>query len=446
MPWREVCPMEEKMRFVLAAVAEEDTIAALCEEFGVSRKTGYKWLKRYLELGPGGLVDGSHAPQVVPWAISQAQREAIVGVRRAHPSWGPKKLRAKLAACAPEQSWPAPSTIGELLHREGLSRTRKRRRRAVPNPGALSVPVSANDLWCIDFKGWFRTGDGARCDPLTVSDAAGTTQFTYNALGRRQSKLISGVSTQFRYDVLNPVQEASGGVLTQLLTGLGVDEFYAWTDSVTTRTFLSDALSSTVALTDDAGTVQTTYTYEPFGASQMSGASANAYQFTGREDDGTGLYYYRARYYHPALQRFTAEDPLLNVFGSYHFGLCMYGPRSASVLPRALSAPEVARSQAFNAYAYVENNPTARTDPLGLSIPGLSCEGSCAAVCGVFGIFCITLGRGVIPGAICAGLCYLTCVRHLCPPPPPELVYPRIPRPGGPVLACVSGRKDCLEC
>jgi transposase InsO family protein len=145
-------------------------IAALCEEFGVSRKTGYKWLKRYLELGPGGLVDGSHAPQVVPWAISQAQREAIVGVRRAHPSWGPKKLRAKLAACAPEQSWPAPSTIGELLHREGLSRTRKRRRRAVPNPGALSVPVSANDLWCIDFKGWFRTGDGARCDPLTVSD------------------------------------------------------------------------------------------------------------------------------------------------------------------------------------------------------------------------------------------------------------------------------------
>src|SRR5947207_11653304 len=109
MPWREVCPMEGKLGFVAAAVAEEDTIAALCEEFGVSRKTGYKWLKRYLELGPQGLADRSHAPQVVPWAISAAQREAIVGVRRAHPSWGPKKLRAKLAARAPEQSWPAPS-------------------------------------------------------------------------------------------------------------------------------------------------------------------------------------------------------------------------------------------------------------------------------------------------------------------------------------------------
>ena len=95
----------------------------------------------------------------------------VLGVRHAHPSWGPKKLRGKLLQRAAEQAWPAASTIGELLRRQGLSQQRKRRRHAVPNPGPLTVAASANDVWCIDFKGWFRTADHARCDPLTVSDA-----------------------------------------------------------------------------------------------------------------------------------------------------------------------------------------------------------------------------------------------------------------------------------
>jgi len=163
--------MEARMRLVAAVVAEEDSMAALCEEYGVSRKTGYKWLERYLAEGPGGLVGRSHAPHVVPWAITGAQAEAIVGLRRQHPSWGPKKLRAKLMALAAEQSWPALSTIGDLLRRQGLSRRRKRRRQATPTVNGLSPAVGANDVWGIDFKGWFRTGDGARCDPLTATDA-----------------------------------------------------------------------------------------------------------------------------------------------------------------------------------------------------------------------------------------------------------------------------------
>ncbi len=170
MPWREVCYMDERMGFVAAALAEEESMTALCEEHGISRKTGYKWLGRYQEQGPAGLEDRSRTPRTVPWAISDAQAEAIIGMRREHPSWGPKKLRAKLLERAPERSWPALSTIGELLHRAGLSQRRKRRRRATPTAGALSTPVAANDVWGIDFKGWFRTQDGARCDPLTVSD------------------------------------------------------------------------------------------------------------------------------------------------------------------------------------------------------------------------------------------------------------------------------------
>src|SRR6266404_137166 len=160
MPWREVCSMDEKMGFIGARLADEESMTELCERFGISRKTGYKLLRRYREEHAAGLMERSRAPHVIPWAV-----------RRAHPSWGPKKLRAKLLERASAQGWPAPSTIGELLRREGLSQPRKRRRSASPSPSPLRTAVTANDLWGIDFKGWFRSGDGARCDPLTVTDA-----------------------------------------------------------------------------------------------------------------------------------------------------------------------------------------------------------------------------------------------------------------------------------
>lgn len=171
MPWREVCPMDLRMRFVAAVRAQEDSMTALCEEYGISRRIGYKWLGRYAREGPAGLRDRARGPRQVPWAVSRAQAAAITGLRRRHPSWGPKKLRAKLAGLAPEVRWPALSTIGDLLRRRGLSAGRKRRRHAVPSSRAqLAPPTGPNDCWCVDFKGWFATGDGAQCYPLTVTD------------------------------------------------------------------------------------------------------------------------------------------------------------------------------------------------------------------------------------------------------------------------------------
>src|SRR6266849_1517070 len=128
MPWQEVCPMDARMRFVAAVMAEEDSMSALCEQWGVSRRIGYNWLARYQSEGPAGLHERRPGPRRVPWAITLAHAEAIIGLRRQHPTWGPKKLRAKLLALAPEQHWPALSTIGDLLRREGLSQ----RRRATP--------------------------------------------------------------------------------------------------------------------------------------------------------------------------------------------------------------------------------------------------------------------------------------------------------------------------
>lgn len=171
MPWQEVCSMDARMRFIAAVMAEEDSMSALCEEYGISRRIGYKWLGRYLAQGPAGLEERRRGPRRVPWAITPAQADAIIGLRSQHPSWGPKKLRARLVALAPQQPWPAPSTIGDLMRREGLTARSKRRRRALPSAGAVAAAVAPNDIWCIDFKGWFRTGEGAQCYPLTVTDA-----------------------------------------------------------------------------------------------------------------------------------------------------------------------------------------------------------------------------------------------------------------------------------
>lgn len=170
MPWREIEPMDEKIRLIAAVLERDHSLSELCASFGISRKTAYKWLRRYADDPLQGLLDRSRAPRRVPWAIGEAQAQAILAMRYAHPSWGPRKLRVKLAQRDPTQSWPAPSTIGELLRRQGLIHPRRRKRHAIPTPGRLMVPEAANDLWCIDFKGWFRTGDGARCDPLTISD------------------------------------------------------------------------------------------------------------------------------------------------------------------------------------------------------------------------------------------------------------------------------------
>jgi len=134
--------------------------------------------------------------------------------------------------------------------------------------------------------------------------------FAYDATGRRNGKTINGTTTNFLYDGANAVQELAGGAPSaNLLTGLGIDEVFSRTDSLGTRSFVTDALGSTVALTDGSGAVKTSYAYEPYGNTVASGeANSSAIQYTGRENDGTGLYYFRARYYHPGFGRFVAQD------------------------------------------------------------------------------------------------------------------------------------------
>jgi RHS repeat-associated protein len=174
---------------------------------------------------------------------------------------------------------------------------------------------------------------------LAKIDSGGGAVFTYDGFGRRIGKGASGFSTtNFMYDGPNPVQELSGGLPTaNLLTG-GTDEYFLRADVSGSSSFLTDALGSTLALTDASGTMQTQYSYEPFGSTTQSGASTtNSFGYTGREIDTVGLYFYRARYYNPATGRFISEDPA---------GFSGSGP---------------------NLYEYADDSPIVFRDPSGLT-------------------------------------------------------------------------------
>jgi transposase len=131
----------------------------LCEDAGISRKTGYKWVERYEHGGVGALVDRSRAPRSHPHAVPGAVVEAIVALRRRHPRWGPRKLLAILRRREPSRAWPVPSTVGDILRQRGLVRRRRRRRYSAPYAERLREYVGPNAVWCADFKGHFAVGE-----------------------------------------------------------------------------------------------------------------------------------------------------------------------------------------------------------------------------------------------------------------------------------------------
>lgn len=172
MPWKVSDVMEERFRLIERWREGGDSITELAARFGVSRKTVYKWLERFEESGLEGLKDQSRRPLVQAGRTSAEIEQWVSDLRGTHPSWGPRKLRRWLERKMPEKSWPAESTMGLILKRHGLNGKRSKRRHATPSNQPLAHASRANQVWSIDFKGWFRCGDGSRCDPLTVSDAA----------------------------------------------------------------------------------------------------------------------------------------------------------------------------------------------------------------------------------------------------------------------------------
>jgi putative transposase len=174
----------ERRKFVHAALRHEESMTELCQRFGISRKTGYKILARHSEHGLPGLADGSRAPKAHPNQTPPEKEAAILRVRKAHPTWGSKKILWVLDRERPDEEWPARSTVDEVLKRAGVVEPRGRRLRRQPSSPPRIEAAAPNDVWSIDYKGWFRVGDGTRCDPLTVNDVHSRASLVCQAMVR----------------------------------------------------------------------------------------------------------------------------------------------------------------------------------------------------------------------------------------------------------------------
>jgi transposase InsO family protein len=171
MPWQEMSPVNLRMRFVTDWQAGCWTMTDLCADYRISRKTGYKWVERYDASGARGLHDQSRRPAHSPSVTAARLIDALVALRRRHPRWGAKKLLAVAARDDRHAAWPSRSTVCDLLKARGLVAPRRRRDRRAPGPASPLAPIhTVNEVWTTDFKGEFRTGDGAYCYPLTLRD------------------------------------------------------------------------------------------------------------------------------------------------------------------------------------------------------------------------------------------------------------------------------------
>ena len=203
---------------------------------------------------------------------------------------------------------------------------------------------------------------------LVSMSGGATATFSYDPLRRRTSKTINSVVSQFAYDGNDIVAEIGGGAVgASYLHSLNIDEPFVRQTGVGSEYYHADVLGSSLALSNAQGVSATTYAYEPFGKPTVMGTSSNAFQFTGREYDGTGLYFYRARYLNPGVERFISEDPILAPLDPLSLGLCRKPAGVIWPLKGMSQNPQSGIDQRLNAYAYVRNRPQNIGDSSGLS-------------------------------------------------------------------------------
>lgn len=173
MPWKECVPMDEKLLFIADHLRSGISFTELCQRYGISRKTGYKWVERYRQLGVKGLQEQSRRPQHNCFALSYTQRQTIVKLRTSTSGQlGPKKLLVLLKQQWGEENTPSKTTIYNVLKAEGLIKGQRKRRRVFPTEQPLRSSEEPNGLWSVDYKGQFKAANGCWCYPLTIMDHA----------------------------------------------------------------------------------------------------------------------------------------------------------------------------------------------------------------------------------------------------------------------------------
>ena len=230
MAWARTDWMSERVKFIAAYLEHEASFTDLCLDFGISRKTGYKWVHRYRADGAPALQERSRAPHTHPNAISEDMVQAIIAIRRRHPRWGPRKVKVVLRRQRPRTILPAASTIGDILKRNGLVRARKRIRRSSPYAERLREYTAPNTVWCADFKGHFPLGrSGERCHPLTISDGYSRYLLRCQALRRPLHRCVLPVfESAFReYGLPRAIRTDNGPPFSTLAPG-GLSRLSIW--------------------------------------------------------------------------------------------------------------------------------------------------------------------------------------------------------------------------
>ena len=221
--------MEEKLRFVFEYQQHERTMKELCQRYEIARETGYVWLRRYGETGIKGLMERSRAAGRYPNQTSAEVEEKVLELRQAHSRWGPRKLKWMLEREEPGRRWPAASTIGALLKREGLVAGRRKRQRTPAYSEPLAHADGANRVWCADFKGWFRSGQGERIDPLTITDAYSRYLFRCQAVEKLDTERVRAIfEAVFReYGLPEAIRTDNGAPFASRAVG-GISRLSVW--------------------------------------------------------------------------------------------------------------------------------------------------------------------------------------------------------------------------
>lgn len=232
MPWTETDVMDQRQNFVLQSLQANADFGALCREFGISRKTGYKWKERFLADGLAGLHDQSRRPKRSPNEISEAMMCEAVRVKLAHRDWGARKVLTVLAKTMPGVELPSESSLKRIFDRAGLVEHR-RRRRPESQGARLQTPIRAerpNQVWTIDFKGWWYTLDRRRFEPLTIRDDYSRYVLCAQALPNARTETVqTQMSRVFdRYGLPEVIRSDNGSPFAAKNSPLGLSRLSAW--------------------------------------------------------------------------------------------------------------------------------------------------------------------------------------------------------------------------
>lgn len=231
MPWQERPVVDQRTEFVLRVMRGSERFGEVCREYGISRKTGYKWKERFLEEGLNGLADESRRPKTSPTELSEAMVCAIVKLKLAHPAWGPRKLRAVVARTASPSDLPSESSFKRVLAKVGLVAPRRRVR---AGPGSrVQTPVRAerpNQVWTIDFKGWWYTRDRERFEPLTIRDAYSRYVLCAQALDNACTQTVREAMARVfeRFGLPEVIRSDNGAPFAARRSPLGLSRLSAW--------------------------------------------------------------------------------------------------------------------------------------------------------------------------------------------------------------------------